>query len=103
MKKNPKVKKYLKIIDKIEKVRSKNNVNWMDVLRLALNYFPHLVDVQCGNSKMPPIGYFNDDDLLKIIIKKTWKYEEKHGNNKFTENRFRQSLKLYQESKMFSR
>ena len=29
MKKNPKVKKYLKIIDKIEKVRSKNNVNWI--------------------------------------------------------------------------
>jgi len=40
MKKNPKVKKYLKIIDKIEKVRSKNNVNWMDVLRLALRHAP---------------------------------------------------------------
>ena len=26
---------YLKIIDQIEKVRSKNNVNWMNVLRLA--------------------------------------------------------------------
>ena len=26
---------YLKIIDQIEKIRSKNNVNWMDVLRLA--------------------------------------------------------------------
>ena len=31
-----KVKKYLNIIDKIEKVRTKNNVNWMDILRLAL-------------------------------------------------------------------
>jgi hypothetical protein len=40
MKKNPKVQKYLKIIDKIEKVRSKNNVNWMDVLRLALKHAP---------------------------------------------------------------
>jgi hypothetical protein len=40
MKKNPKVQKYLKIIDKIEKVRSKNNVNWMDVLRLALRHAP---------------------------------------------------------------
>tara|TARA_Y100000389_G_C17316830_1_gene440922 strand:+ start:121 stop:327 length:207 start_codon:yes stop_codon:yes gene_type:complete len=40
MKKNLKVKKYLKIIDKIEKERSKNNVNWMDVLRLALNNAP---------------------------------------------------------------
>jgi len=70
----------------------------MHGLRLAWNYFPHWVDVKCGNSKMPPIGYFNDDDLLKTIIRKTWKYEEKHGNNKFTENRFRQSLKLYQGS-----
>ena len=40
MKKNPKAEKYLKIIDKIEKVRSKNNVNWMDVLRLALKHAP---------------------------------------------------------------
>ena len=35
-----KVKKYLAIIDKIEKVRSKNNVNWMDVLRLSLKHAP---------------------------------------------------------------
>lgn len=35
-----KVNKYLKIIDKIEKVRSKNNVNWMDVLRLSLKNAP---------------------------------------------------------------
>jgi hypothetical protein len=36
-----KVKKYLQIIDKIEKVRSKNNVNWMDVLRIALKHAPN--------------------------------------------------------------
>ena len=35
-----KVDKYLKIISKIEKVRSKNNVNWMDVLRVALKHAP---------------------------------------------------------------
>ena len=33
--KNKKIEHYLKIIDKIEKIRTKNNVNWMDVLRLA--------------------------------------------------------------------
>ena len=27
---------YLKIISQIEKIRSKNNVNWMNILRLAL-------------------------------------------------------------------
>jgi hypothetical protein len=34
-------KHYLKIIDKIEKVRSKNNINWMDVLRLAFKFSPN--------------------------------------------------------------
>ncbi len=28
-------KKYLKIIDEIEKVRKKNNKNWMDILKVA--------------------------------------------------------------------
>ena len=38
--KSLKIKKYLDVIDKIEKVRTKNNVNWMDVLRLALKNAP---------------------------------------------------------------
>ena len=32
--------KYLKIIDQIEKVRKKNNVNWMDILRVAYSSDP---------------------------------------------------------------
>ena len=40
MNKKTKVKKYLDVIDKIEKERSKNNINWMDVLRLALKNSP---------------------------------------------------------------
>ena len=36
MKKN----KYLKIIIQKEKVRSKNNINWMDILRLAFKNSP---------------------------------------------------------------
>ena len=31
-----KIKYYLRIIDKIEKTRSKNNINWMNILRLAV-------------------------------------------------------------------
>ena len=31
---------YLKIINQIEKIRSKNNVNWMDILRLAFKLDP---------------------------------------------------------------
>jgi hypothetical protein len=31
-----KIKKSLTLLNKIEKVRSKNNKNWMDILRLAI-------------------------------------------------------------------
>ena len=34
------IEHYLKIIDEIEKIRTKNNVNWMDVLRLAFIHAP---------------------------------------------------------------
>ena len=30
----------LEIIDKIEKIRSKNNINWMNIMRLAFKYAP---------------------------------------------------------------
>jgi hypothetical protein len=38
--KNMQIEYYLKIIDEIEKIRTKNNVNWMDVLRLAFIHAP---------------------------------------------------------------
>ena len=38
--KNKQLEYYLKIIDEIEKIRTKNNVNWMDVLRLAFIHSP---------------------------------------------------------------
>lgn len=31
---------YLKIIDQIEKVRTKNNLNWMNILRIAFRKDP---------------------------------------------------------------
>ena len=33
-------KYYLEIIDKIEKVRTKNNINWMNILRIAFQSSP---------------------------------------------------------------
>ena len=33
-------KQLLKIIDKIEKVRSRNNINWMDLIRLSIKFSP---------------------------------------------------------------
>ena len=38
--KKKQAKKYLKIIDQIEKVRTKNNVNWMNILRIAFQKDP---------------------------------------------------------------
>ena len=33
-------KNYNKIINQIQKIRSKNNVNWMNILKLAFKYAP---------------------------------------------------------------
>ena len=41
MKKKNKASSYLKIIKKIEKARSTNNKNWMELYRLALSVAPH--------------------------------------------------------------
>lgn len=41
MKKKLKLNHYLKIIKQIEKVRSKNNKNWMDLYRLAFAVAPN--------------------------------------------------------------
>lgn len=38
--KNKNLKNYLKIIKQIERVRSKNNKNWMDLYRLAFAVEP---------------------------------------------------------------
>ncbi len=34
--KDKKIKRYLNIIDKIENTRSTNNINWMNILRVAI-------------------------------------------------------------------
>jgi len=43
-----KTEDYLKIIDEIEKVRSRNNVNWMDILRVAFRHAPDEARVIMG-------------------------------------------------------
>ena len=39
--KEVKNKKYLNALNKIEKARRQNNVNWMDILRIALKNAPN--------------------------------------------------------------
>ena len=38
--KEKKIENYLNVIDEIERVRTRNNVNWMDILRLAIKSDP---------------------------------------------------------------
>ena len=59
-------KNYNKIINQIQKIRSKNNVNWMNLMRLAFSVAP--------NEAKKIIRKIDDDDkkiskLLKILGK----------------------------------
>ena len=54
---------YLKIIRKIEKTRKKNNINWMDILRLAFKYSPI-------EAKKIMIKIYQDDTKISKLIKK---------------------------------
>jgi len=38
--KDTELSNYMSIIDEIESVRSTNNINWMNILRLAFKYAP---------------------------------------------------------------
>ena len=38
--KEKKIKEYIDIINKIQKTRSKNNVNWMNILKIAIKNSP---------------------------------------------------------------
>lgn len=57
-------------------------------------YFPHWVNVKCGNDKSV-IENWNDDEKLKTLIHKTYRWQQKHGNGVFTVNRLRQNAKVY--------
>tara|TARA_B100001113_G_C20652972_1_gene424350 strand:+ start:362 stop:559 length:198 start_codon:yes stop_codon:yes gene_type:complete len=54
---------YLNVIDEIEKIRSKNNVNWMDVLRLAFKHSP-----EEAKKLMKKIN--SEDDRISELFKK---------------------------------
>ena len=60
---NQKIKKSLKIINQIQKIRSKNNVNWMDLLRLAVKR-----DHKTTSEIMSKI--YLDDQKISALAKK---------------------------------
>ncbi len=67
----------------------------MHALRLAWSYFPHSWDVQCGKSKLSPMGVFESDDEFKKTISKCYDWCVKHEEGRMSMNRIRQSLKIY--------
>ena len=66
MKKTNKKNNYLKIIDEIEKVRKTNNINWMDILRIAFKYAP-----EEAKNLMEKIN--KEDKKISILLKKLTK------------------------------
>ena len=54
---------YLKIIKQIEKIRSKNNVNWMNILRIAFK-----LDSKNASKIMRKINY--DDKKISNLLNK---------------------------------
>ena len=60
-------KYYLKIINKIEKTRSKNNKNWMDLLRLAFRENPR-------EAIKVVRGIFIEDQKISKLVKQLKKF-----------------------------
>ena len=72
--------------DKIKQVMNGCGFLW--------TYFPHWIEIPCGNDTAL-IDNWNDDDKLRALIRKTYDWQLKHGNGKFTINRIRQNAKVY--------
>ena len=58
--------KYQKIINQIEKIRGKNNTNWMNILRLAFKYDPK-------NAAKTMSKIYSDDMKIGKLAKKLTK------------------------------
>ena len=56
---------YLKIIDEIEKIRGKNNTNWMNILRLSFKNSPK------ETAKILSQIYLDDRRISKLAKKLT--------------------------------
>ena len=59
-------KNYNKIINQIQKIRSKNNVNWMNLLKLAFK-----LDAKNASKIMKKINY--DDKKISNLLSKLGK------------------------------
>ena len=64
--KNSRIDKALKLVDKIETIRSKNNKNWMDLLRLSLR-----LDFKTTSKILKDI--VSDDKKISDLAKKIYR------------------------------
>lgn len=64
--KNNKYRKSLKLVNKIQKIRSKNNKNWMDLLRLSLK-----LDFKTTSKILKDI--VSDDKKISDLAKKIYR------------------------------
>ena len=64
--KNNKYRKSLKLVNQIQKIRSKNNINWMNLLRLALK-----LDHKSTSKILSEI--YKDDQRISKLAKKIYK------------------------------
>ena len=60
-----KKKNYIKIINDIEKIRSKNNINWMKILKIAFKNSPD------QTAKVMSSIYNSDNKISKLVKKLT--------------------------------
>ncbi len=63
MRKQNKHKNYNKVINKITKIRGKNNINWMNILKLAFK-----LDPKNASKIMKKINY--DDKKISNLLNK---------------------------------
>lgn len=54
-------KKNLELINKIQKIRSKNNLNWMNLLKLSFKHDPK-------NAAKIMSNVFNDDKKISSLV-----------------------------------
>lgn len=64
--KNNKYRKSLKLVNQIQKIRSKNNINWMNLLRLALK-----LDHKSTSKILSEI--YKDDQRISKLAEKIYK------------------------------
>ena len=64
--KNNKYRKSLKLVNQIQKIRSKNNKNWMDLLRLSLR-------LDFKNTSKILKSIYTDDKTISNLAKKIYK------------------------------